>query len=224
MSRTRPWALAPCILMLAACTSTPEDPSIDPTPSATETEPTSTSSPAEVTASAVPTASAGPTALEVNWTVPFTITAPSDWTTEVPENIGASDGETQWLATGDRHMAFTRSGPESVDQWLDSVMRAEQLVASEPTEVDIGGETAYRVDLEVSDQASSARCFNDGRCYTLFQDASGFWPIEEGRPTALWLVDVDGETVAIATDSRENTFTDWVAEVEEVFGTLEWGD
>lgn len=216
-------------LALAACSAAPEVSQVPGTTVATQaTEEASPVASASATdpATSRPDSTDGVTsaALEVDWTVPFTLTAPSDWTTEVSENVGASNADTQWLATGDRHIAFTRTGPDSVDDWLAAVATAEQLVASEPIATEIGGMSGYRVDLEVSEQASADRCFNEGRCYTLFQDASGYWPVEEGRPTALWLIDVDGETVAIATDSRAATFDDWAASVEEILATLEWRD
>jgi hypothetical protein len=211
-----------------ACTSAPVPSSTIPsTTEATASEPAPpTGSPsAEATASPAPSPSqpSGPSAFEVDWTVDFVALAPGDWTTEVNETLaGTTTGDTLWLGAGQRYLALTRTGPDTVQSWLDQLAGTEQLDATEPVEVTVGGISAVRVDLVVSDQASEARCVNVGRCYTLFQDESGYWPIVEGRPTALWLLEVEGDTLAIATDSREDSFAGWVATVEEVLATIEW--
>ena len=175
-------------------------------------------------ASATASATGGPIVLDVDWTVPFSLTAPADWTTEGvnEESGGKKTANTVWIGAGQRFVAVTRTGPETVQGWLDTLAETEQLVATEPVEVEIGGSSGYRVDLEVSDQASDARCVNNGRCYTLFQDDSGYWPVEEGRTTRVWLVEVEGETLTIATDSRDDAFAEWAETVEAVLGTIEW--
>jgi hypothetical protein len=211
-----------------ACTSGPTPSSTNPStvapipsdaasPTATPTTTTT------ATPEATPSAPSEPSAFEVDWTIDFVAQAPADWTTEVNETLaGITTGDTLWLGAGQRYLVVTRTGPESVEAWLDQVAAAEQLEATEPVEAEVGGITAYRVDLVVSDQASEERCINAGRCYTLFQDESGYWPVVEGRPTALWVLEVDGETLAIATDSREDSFAGWVATVEEVLATIDW--
>lgn len=219
-------AFAPVVMavLLAACATPADPPATDAQASAVTQRPTSASPSAEPSEATTASATAGAVVLQVGWAVPFTVTAPPDWTTDVSADIGSSNGDTQWLATGSRLMAFTRTGPETVNDWIAAVTTADQLEASEPEAVEIGGMPGFRVDLEVSEAASAERCFNDGRCYTLFQDEAGYWPVEEGRPTAAWFLDVNGETVAIVTDSREDTFDEWTATVEEILATLEWGE
>ncbi len=208
-------------VVLAACTGVVEDQTAEASPSqsvaAGGTRAEATSSP-EATES-------GPTALDVDWSVPFSITAPAGWSTEAPENIGTTSGNTAWLGAGpDRYLALSRSGEETVDAWVERVTTAEQLEATEPVETEIGGASGYRVDLRTSDAAGDATCFNPGRCYTLFTDESGYWPVIEGRPTRAWFLDVDGETIVIATDAPERAFEEWAATVEGVLGTLTWTD
>ena len=177
------------------------------------------------TQSPEPTESAGPTELAVQWTVPFSLTAPAGWTTDVPGAVALNSGEGVWLATPPgRYLAVTRSGPDTVDEWVESVMTAEQLVATDPMVAEIGGAAGYRVDLRTSDAAAEGGCLSNTRCYRLFQDASGYWPVEEGRVTRAWIVDVDGETLVITTDASEEGFEEWAASVEEVLGTLTWTD
>ncbi len=198
------------------------------TPAPTATPPSDATSPATPTASpsaaATATSSARPIALDVEWTVDFGLTAPADWsTTEVHETLGGTTtAETLWIAAGQRFVTMTLTGPDTVQAWLDKLAATEQLEATEPVEVSLGGSPGYRVDLVVSEEASESRCANNGRCYTLFQDASGYWPVVEGRPTAAWIVEVDGEALMIATDSRENSFAEWAMTVEEVLATIEW--
>lgn len=228
--RSAPAWLLPSVavagLFLAACTSVSPSPSSSPTIAPVTASPVVPPPTDSATASppVSAAASAGPTTLEVDWTVDFSVTAPADWSTdEVHETLGGvTTGDTLWIGAGQRFVAVTRSGPETAQEWLDQLAATAQLDATEPAAVDLGGIPAYRVDLVVSDQASDARCLNNGRCYTLFQDQSGYWPVVEGRPTALWIVETGGETLAIATDSREVSFSDWAATVENVLATLEW--
>ena len=226
MLTKRSWhacVLTVMVAVLAAGCGTAEpvtETSAQASPSPSAAAPTLSASPSEA---ASPSGSAEASVLEVDWTLPFAVTAPATWTTDVPPAIGVTTSSGTWLGASDRYLAFTTTGPETVDAWVESVTSAEQLVASEPVEVDIGGAAGYRVDLEVSDAASEERCFNPGRCYSLFQDDSGYWPIVEGRPTRAWFVDVDGETLAIVTDAPERAFDEWAASAEEVLATLEWG-
>jgi hypothetical protein len=220
-----PWRGSAAILLaivLAACTSAVQDQTAEATPSQSGAAVVTPS--AEATASPDATES-GPTALDVDWSVPFTITAPAGWTSEAPGNIGATTADTAWLGAGpDRYLALSRSGEETVDAWVERVTTAEQLDATEPVEVEIGGVAGYRVDLRTSDAASEATCLNSGRCYTLFEDGSGYWPVVEGRPTRAWFLDVDGETIVIATDAPERAFEQWAAMAEGVLETLSWTD
>ena len=86
----------------------------------------------------------------------------------------------------------------------------------------IGGSSGQSVELTVSPEASSENCLRQGACYSLFQDEGGYWELGEGRPARLWIVDVDGETVLIATDAPEAAYASWIDVVEEALSTLEW--
>lgn len=208
---------------LAGCTTAVQDGTTEATPSPTDTA-TATPSP-DATPSPEATESAGPTVLEVAWTVPFSLTAPAGWSTDVSEGVaGTKTGNGVWFGMTGQYLAMSRSGPDTVDAWVESVTTAEQLIATEPVEVEIGGAPGYRVDLRTSDAATDRGCIMNGRCYTLFSDDSGYWPIEEGRPTRAWFVDVDGETLIIAVDAPEAAFERSVATVEEALATLTWTD
>ena len=207
-------------LVLAACATEVE---ADPTTADTAAPTPTQAATAEAAASAQPSEASGLTALDISWQVPFSITAPADWSDEVPF-AGTTTANGVWFGTMDRYVGISRSGEETVDAWVDKVTTAEQLEATEPVEVEIGGAAGYRVDLRTSDEASSASCLNNGRCYTLFQDDSGYWPVVEGRTTRAWFVDVEGETLAIATDAPDSAFEEWVTTVEAALATLEWTD
>lgn len=46
--------------------------------------------------------------------------------------------------------------------------------------------------------------------------------LADGYPNRVWVVDLDGEAMAILTEASENSFENWTGRVEDVLATLEW--
>jgi hypothetical protein len=86
--------------------------------------------------------------------------------------------------------------------------------------VEIGGASGQTLDLALSDQATDRGGLCTGACYIL--SFSTGWSVSGGLPDRVWVLDVDGETVLIATDAPEDEFADWTTEVEDVLSTIAW--
>jgi hypothetical protein len=188
-------------------------------------------SPSEVAEiSAAPSASSGPSEaataeFAVSTPVPFSLTAPSGWS-----RATESSGATTLIDAGmDRWIAVTLNGPDTVDAWVEQLTTPVQLEAGEPEAVEIGGASGFVLDVTTSEEAAAGgagACASATaeRCWQLYTDAQHFWSIDEGRPNRVWVLDVDGETVLIVTDSPERAFDTWADSVGEALTTLEWGE
>ena len=216
--RMRPAAPVLLLIVLAACTTTTTSPTTAPVATATAD---ATEEPSATATAAASSSTAETAELAVSWTVPFTMTAPADWGQD-QEPLGSS----RVIDSGvDRWIVFSDSGPDTVEGWIEQLTTTAQLVVTEPEPAEIGGAEGLTVDVSTSSDApmvsGGAPCANP--CWALIQDAQASWIAEEGRPNRVWVVDVDGETIAIVTDAPEGAFESWTATVEDVLGTLEWG-
>lgn len=200
-------------------TSAPESTITAPTATA---EPTPTASPSTA-ATPTPTPTPQDQVLAIEWTVDFTITVPGDWTDTLPTyRPFKTTGTTFWrYAPNDRRFAMTTSGPDTVDEWITEVTEGERRTVTEPEPIEIGGAPGYVVDITPTGEGCVDR-FGARACFNLFSDSSGYWPVQENRPSRAWIVDVHGETLLIVTDAPTGGFADWVEVVGEALATLEW--
>jgi hypothetical protein len=187
----------------------------------------SSSAPASARQSDSPAASAAPVGnaeLSIDWTVPFTVTAPADWTAgEAVTDTGMEvvDG------TGLRAvLVLMLKTPDSPETWVDRLTTNEAIDATEPEPVDVGGASGFAFDASVNDTAADCVVGGSnlgGRCVVVHGPVDDWaWVLTPGRPARLWVLDVDGETVVLMSDAREDRFDTWKATIEQVVATLEW--
>jgi hypothetical protein len=184
--------------------------------SATTTSPTTTTTEGTTTTT-VDTSEPEASEQSFDFDVPFTATVPSDL-----RRASDSAPRLLFLQRGQDLLAFSTFGEDSVEAWRLKLTENPDLVATEPTEVEIDGAEGFWVDVTLSDQAGTVGCFGQGRCTSLIEQLPG-WVVVEGLPNRIWVVDVQGTAVFIAAESNEDGFEDWVAEVEEVLATVDWG-
>jgi hypothetical protein len=176
-----------------------------------------TTSPSRTSEDARPTVTAAATTTELesavlggDWSVPFTMTAPG-W-----ERRAVTTTTTLWISSEpDAEVAFTRQGPDTVDAWIQQLTSTPQLVLTEPEAVDLGGALGYVLDVSLGPEGGEVTLFAD--------QADNQWAVSVGRPNRVWIVDVDGETVMIATDAPEEDFESWAQTAEAALSTIEWG-
>ena len=219
------------LVVLAGCAETgtptiqgPSSPAVvrqSPTPTAA----TPTAAEASATASAT-AGSASQADLTVSWAIPFTITTPGDWaqgeaTTENAVEIVDGTG----LRTV---LAVFRKSPDTPDDWVERLTTAEALDATEPAPVELNGASGHVFDVRLSDAAPGCAAGGSslgGRCYTIHgPEGEWVWVIEEGRPSRMWVLDVNGDTVLMSSDAREDRFPEWVPTIEGVVSTIHWPD
>ena len=193
--------------------------------SPTETSTTSTAAEASATSSAT-ARSASQADLTISWAIPFTITSPSDWaqgeaTTENAVEIVAGTG----LRTV---LAVFRKSPDTPDERVERLTTAGALDATEPTPVELDGASGHVFDVRLSDAAAGCSAGGSslgGRCYTIHgPEGEWVWVIEEGRPSRMWVLEVNGDTVVMSSDAREDRFEEWVPTMERVVATIQWPD
>jgi hypothetical protein len=162
----------------------------------------------------------------VQWAVPFTLTAPADWTRGEATTGTATeivDG------TGLRTVlsAFLKS-PDTPEQWVERLTSNEALDASEPAPIDIGGAPGHVLDVRLNEPGPECVAGGSalgGTCLPIHGPEDGYvWVIEGDRPARIWVVDVGGQTVMLSTDAREDRFENWAATMDEVLATIEWSE
>ena len=163
------------------------------------------------------TAVAGaPGTIEVDWcanganqpgAVSFTMDAPAAWVDQYFAGFGSL-----WLRPeGGGAITFAIHPDESVDDVIADVSGREGYVVENLAPVALGGAPAQTFDLSLAAGANS----NDTE--PLITDPDQTWQLQEGRITRVWIVDVDGQTVLIATGEG---LADAVGESLE---TIQWG-
>ena len=216
--------LAFVVIVLTGCTESDVEDSASALPDVSVAPPASAHEPASPEATPAASESSQST-LGEGWTVPFTMTVPSEW-----ERSEHSTGSMFEISAGTgRFVTFTQQGPPTVDEWVTLLTSTEQIEVTEAEAIEIDGAAGFVLDATASEAAAEGGpgiCMNPGadRCWTLFEDPGGFWSIDEGRTNRLWILDVDGETVLIVTEASEAGFDDWTAIVEEALATLVWAE
>jgi hypothetical protein len=166
----------------------------------------------------------GEAALSIGWAIPFTITAPADWgrgEAAIRSAVDVVDG------TGLRTVlsAFLKAD-DTPDDWVRRLTEADALDASTPESVDVDGATGVVFDVRLTDAAPECAAGGSslgGRCIVVHGPQDGWvWVIEGTRPARVWVLDVDGETVVLLSDAREDRFEAWARVVDGVVATLEW--
>jgi hypothetical protein len=217
--------------VVAACSAPPTESGAGTTsPAASRSQAAASVAPPSSEATAEPSASAEPSETPVatiehaiDWTIPFSITAPADWT------VGPDTIETALELKVDLRivmMVFMQE-PDTPAAVIERLTTIEELDATEPQPIEVGGATGQVLDIQVNDKAPKCTNLGAPECVAIHQDTSGtglVWIAEIGRVMRVWVVEVDGRTVLIATDARADRFESWISRFEEVLSTLEWRD
>ena len=184
----------------ASHAATPVPPSASPSPS--EAAPS-------VDASESPSAEGA--LLNVNWSVPFAMTAPADWATSP-----ASTSTTQVIDAGiGRYVLFTSTGADTVDGWIERLSADSAMTVTEPEAIELGGAPGF----------SLTAALNEGEePKVLLRDGTFSWIVDREAVNRFWIVDVDGETVLIVTESGQRAADSWAASVEAALDTIAWGE
>lgn len=167
--------------------------------------------PASILPSASPSAAAAST-VELEVPVAFSFTAPADWKREELITGSASRGFKIGI---DRFVVFTELGPDTVDGWIQGLTSNARLTVSEPSVIELDGAPGLSVDVSLNEGEREA---------ILFREGWGDWTVTPDRPNRVWAVEVAGEVVVIVTDAPAAAFDDWVVQVEEVLGTIDWSE
>lgn len=160
----------------------------------------------------------------MDWVIPFTVTVPGDWAQGESATANAVDIVD---GTGLRYV-FTviRKSPDAPEVWVERLTTAEYVQVSEPEPVEIGGAPGHVFDAQLRDDTPD--CVVGGSefgkaCYVIHGPEDGWaWLLEEGRSARMWVLDVNGDTVVMYSDSREDRYEAWVAVIEEVVATIRW--
>lgn len=100
----------------------------------------------------------------------------------------------------------------------------EALAAGEPQPLEVGGAPGHVIDVRLGEDPPPCLGTRETSCYPIHEafENAVIWVVAAGRPVRIWIVDVEGQTVMIATDARRDRFDDWVARFEEVIFLWEW--
>lgn len=206
---------------LVACDASPDtSPGTEPTVTTVDVVTTTTSAP--TTTSTVPepttTATTQPEASErqFGFVVPFSVTIPTSWTRHEQ-----STQETLYIEAGINTIVFAVSDRETVDEWRDYLTSHDGLIATEPTEVELGGASGFTTDVRLGPDATDAGCQTQQRCVNVLSGVTG-WSIVDDSPNRVWVVDVEGRPVFIAAEASESSFDAFSAGVEDVLSSLVW--
>jgi hypothetical protein len=132
--------------------------------------------------------------------------------------FGSAPGEHDWFGIGPGgHRGITViTGPLTVDEWIESVL-AMDVEASEPKPVEVGGapgmvisEVRLPVDATESDML------------TLLDLGGTPWVLPYGWVDRVYVVDVDGSSVAFYVEATEAGFEDFAVLADEVIHSFEW--
>ena len=180
------------------------------TTTATAAETTTTTSATTTTAGAVTTPGliTGP-----SFAVPYEM---SSTEIRLMKEMTISDGWINYRAGPGQFVLFTTAGPETVDAWLEKLTNHDQLIATEPAQTEIGGQTATTIDV---------RNAGDSTSLFIYAPAPGEfagWEVAEGAADRIHLMEVDGVTIAIIIEASEQDFEEFAAEIDAALSTLEW--
>jgi hypothetical protein len=202
---------------------------LNPAPSGT---PSDTLGPSPSAASAGPTPDPctrdvvevpAPGTLDVMWCVPRgTDRVVLPFTIQVPEALANQEaytgGEVLYLRPeGQPAVLFALTGPDTVDEWVAAISGNEAFEVSDPEALEIAGADAAVLDV------SLAEGVNPGEAPPLIDSSDLPWRLKEGDTARVWILEGQGEAVAVATSTLDDAFDAWSELVGEAVQSLEWG-
>jgi len=197
---------------------------INPAPTGTPIEspaavvsPSTTPDPCAREVAEVPTAGT----LDVMWcvprgtdrvVVPFTMQAPEAWIDQV-----YTGGEVLYFRPpGEPAILAAITGPDTIDEWVAEIEGKGVFRLTQRQTVEVAGGEATAFDVLAA----------PGEAYTdVPLIASSDVPLYLGRGNTarVWILEGQGEAMAIATTTTSESFPAWAAQLDEAVQTLEWG-
>lgn len=163
-----------------------------------------------------------PGSLDVMWCTPRgTDTVVLPFTMEAPSPIADQSytgGEVLYLRfEGQPTVMFALTGPDTVDEWVAQISDVAAFEVSEPESVEIAGGEATVLDVRLADGASP------DEAPPLIESSDIPLTMQEGDVARVWILEGQGEAVAVATSTISGAFSGWAGDVGRALETLEWG-
>ncbi len=116
-------------------------------------------------------------------------------------------------------------GP-SPDDLVAALLAQEDIAASGPTDLTIGGYPAQRVDLGYPPGLDTTACRHGDMGIQVWADEAEtyFFALASQRSASVYVVDVDGERAVITTVTTPNASVEDIAELEAIVGSVTFGE
>ncbi|HEX7172020.1 MAG TPA: hypothetical protein VF365_05360 [Candidatus Limnocylindria bacterium] len=192
----------------------PDDGTPSPT---TDLAPSTTSAPSGEAACERTAVVARTDGMDVTWcaygvgepaSISFTMEGPSAWVDQYFSGFGSL-----WLRpAGGGAITLDLVEGQSVDEVVADVSGREGYAVADEAPVTLGGAAGVVFDVSLAEGVTS------GEAPPLIADPDQTWRLQDGTFTRVWIVDVAGDTVMIATGE------DLADAVGEALGTIQWTD
>jgi len=117
---------------------------------------------------------------------------------------------------GDPSVLFAISGPDIAADWVAQLTDADAFEVSAPRQMEIAGGEATVVDVRLAEGTDAADA------PALVDSTDLPWRLSTGSVARVWILEGQGEAMAVVTNAPEADFADWADFVGTVVDTLEW--
>jgi hypothetical protein len=169
-----------------------------------------------------------------DWTpVPFSITVPAGWTTDINGFIRKHEGEQQelmltpWMVTHVYTDACQWDGSlievgGTTEEMAAALAEQGARVVAGPVDVTLGGYPAKRIELSVPTDIDVASCdHGEMRSWpSSATDETEGWVPRPGQTDVIYLIDVDGARVLIGTTRGPEAFDEDVAQLDAIITSI----
>lgn len=220
----RKWISVSTVVLMTACGRVGSvDTSFVEVSTTTITASTTTVTEATTSTAATTTSEAASTISGESFQYPFIMEAPAD---DWQVSFRAADWLVEVTRSSVDFLVISAVGAESVDEWQETLTTDPSIVASAPTAVEIGGESATVLDIRLAEGVAGDPLCNEP-CRILLDyrptmDLGYNWSLVADKPNRVWLVAMDQGPVAFFAEASEARFADWTGQVEAALATLQW--
>lgn len=131
--------------------------------------------------------------------------------------LGGPPGENNFfIGGGDQRIILVIAGHLTVEKWIEAVL-AKDIEASEPEPVEVSGAPGM-VITEVRLPAGAS----EQHTVTLLDWGLDQWVLASGFVERVYVVHVDGSSVAFYVEAPEALFADFAVLADEVIRSFEW--
>jgi hypothetical protein len=161
--------------------------------------------------------------LEVTWcpargaerqVLSFTLDGPASMADAV--NSGGGVLYLRPATPGDPSVLFAISGPDIAADWVAQLADTDAFEVSAPQQMEIAGGEATVVDVRLAEGTDAADA------PPLVDSTDLPWRLSSGSVARVWILEGQGEAMAVVTNAPEADFADWADFVGGVVETLEW--